>query len=132
MSGCTSSDSNGRGRVRRFKRANTIERARADVVRAGVVRAIRKTPVYEAWSDLGEKLFGYDDEIARQAALAAPVHSMILWRRIEKILRAVPPQLRSTRLAEFEAQRRVHAQRGGNRKPAQAGGARWMRLWQTE
>ena len=62
-----------------------------------------KTATYEAWSELGEKLFGYDEAIARQAARDAPVHAMILWRRIERIMRKAPKPLRSTRLAEFEA-----------------------------
>ncbi len=57
---------------------------------------------HEAWSDLGEKLLGYDEEVARQTALSAPVHAMILWGRIATILRRTPARLRSTRFADFE------------------------------
>ncbi len=88
--------------LRRFKRANAVE-PMAPMSNEPVSFGDPKTPVYEAWSDLGERLFGYDDAAARQAALAAPVHSMILWRQVETILRAAPPHLRSTRFAEFEA-----------------------------
>ena len=62
-----------------------------------------RTSVHEAWSDLGEAIFGYDETLARQAALAAPVHAMILWGRVEKVLRKTPKRLRSTRFDEFVA-----------------------------
>jgi hypothetical protein len=111
--------------VRSFRRANAIERL-APMSFEPVSLGDRKTPPYEAWADLGEKLCGYDGEIARQAALAAPVHSVILWRRIEKILRAVPPRLRSTRLAEFEARAAfMHKEV----VPKALGGRRWR--WKT-
>lgn len=58
---------------------------------------------HEAWSDLGEKLLGYDEECARREALASPVHATILWGRIEKILRKTPVRLRSPRFVELEA-----------------------------
>ncbi len=61
------------------------------------------TPTYEAWCELGEKILGYDETVARQAALASPVHTMIMWRCIEKILRKVPKRFASTRLDEFRA-----------------------------
>jgi hypothetical protein len=87
--------------VRRFKRANAVEPLVPPAVEP-ISFGDRKTPVYEAWCDLGERLFGYDETIARDAALTYPVHAMILWRCVEKILRKPPPGLRSTRLAEFE------------------------------
>jgi hypothetical protein len=116
--------------VRRFRRASAIERL-APMSFEPVSLGDRKTPVYEAWSDLGEKLCGYDGEIARQAALAAPVHSMILWRRVEKILRAVPPRLRSTRFAELEAHA-AFMQKEVEPKARASQRRRWMRLWQIE
>lgn len=88
--------------IRRFKRADKIERLPAlqfEPVSFGDSR----TPIYEAWCILGETLLGYDETAARQAALASPVHAVILWRRIEKILRKVPKRLASTRLANFQA-----------------------------
>jgi hypothetical protein len=112
--------------IRRFKRANAIEPL-APMSFAPVSFGDPKTPIYEVWSDLGEKLLGYDDEIARQAALASPVHTMILWRRIEKILRAVPARLRSTRLAEFEA--RAAFMRTEVAPKARAARATRWRLW---
>ena len=88
--------------VHRFKRAGKIEPLVPPAVEP-VSFGDRKTPVYEAWCELGEKLFGYDETIARDAALTYPVHAMILWRRVEKILRKTPLRLRSTRFAEFES-----------------------------
>lgn len=61
------------------------------------------TPIYEAWCELGEKILGYDETLFRQAALASPVHTMILWRQIEKILLKVPKRFVSTRFGEFKA-----------------------------
>ena len=88
--------------LRRFGRANAAEALPPAAIEP-IDFGIRKTPVHEAWSELGEKLFGYDDAAARQAALAAPLHAMIVWRCVEKILRKAPPRWRSTRFAEFEA-----------------------------
>ena len=87
--------------VRRFKRADAIEPLAPSMVEP-VSFGNRKTPIYEAWCDLGEKLLGYDEAIARDAALTSPVHAMIVWRRVEDILRKAPLGLRSTRFAEFE------------------------------
>jgi hypothetical protein len=87
--------------VWRFKRADAIEPLTLPAI-APVSFGVRKAPTHEAWCDLGEKLFGYDETIARDAALATPVHAMILWRRINGILRQPPPRQRSTRFAEFE------------------------------
>jgi hypothetical protein len=84
----------------RFKRANAIEPlppAAFEPLNFGD----RNTAIYEAWCDLGEKLFGYDESAARQAALASPVHAVILWRTVEGILRRTPPRFRSTRFGEF-------------------------------
>src|ERR1700721_695663 len=67
---------------------------------------VRKTPLHEAWGELGEKLFGYDDTLARQAALALPVHAMIVWRRVERYLHRAPARFRSTRFVELEARAR--------------------------
>jgi hypothetical protein len=88
------------GNVRRFKRADAIERL-APLEIEPVSFGDRKTRLYEAWCDLGEKLFGYDETVARNAALEAPMHAMIVWRRVEKILRKAPRRLRSTRFAEL-------------------------------
>jgi hypothetical protein len=88
--------------VRRFERANTIEAVPAPPIEPmGQGRA--KLLNYEAWAELGERLLGDDDALARQAALASPVHAMILWRQIEKILRKTPTRFASTRLGEFRA-----------------------------
>ncbi len=88
--------------IRLFKRADAVERL-APMPIEPVSFGGRKTPIYEAWSDLGEKVLGYSDEIARRAALESPVHTMILWRRVEKTLRKVPTRLRSSRAAVFDA-----------------------------
>lgn len=83
-----------------FKRANAIEpppSAAFEPLNFGN----RNTPIYEAWCDLGEKLLGYDQSAARQGALASPVHAIILWRCVERILRRTPPKLRSTRFDEL-------------------------------
>jgi hypothetical protein len=84
----------------RFKRADAIEPlppAEAGLLDLGN----RNTAVYEAWCDLGEKLFGYDEPAARQAALALPVHATILWFCVERILRRTPRKFRSTRFDEL-------------------------------
>jgi hypothetical protein len=88
--------------VWRFTRANAVEPLEPPAIEP-VNFGVRKTPAYEAWCDLGEKLFGYEDAVARQAALASPLHAMIVWRRVEKIMRKAPARFRSTRFAEFEA-----------------------------
>jgi hypothetical protein len=89
-----------RFQVWRFKRANAIEPLPAlaiDPLNFGD----RKTRVYETWSDLGEKLFGYDDAAARHAALALPVHAMIIWHCVERMLHQTPLDLRCTRFDEL-------------------------------
>jgi hypothetical protein len=88
--------------VWRFSRAKAVEPLQPSTIES-VNFGVRKTPIYEAWCDLGEKLFGYDETVARQAALASPVHAMIVWQRVEKIMRKAPLRSRSTRFAEFEA-----------------------------
>jgi hypothetical protein len=85
-----------------FRRADKIERLAPVPFDGANTGRARRLP-HEAWADLGEKLLGYDERIARETALASPVHATILWRRVEKILRKPPAWLRSTRLAEFEA-----------------------------
>ncbi len=87
--------------VRRFARASKIERL--PPLPMPLTHDHPKMQVYESWAELGEKLLGYDDAIARAAALEAPLHAMIMWRCVEKVLRRTPARLRSTRLAEFEA-----------------------------
>jgi hypothetical protein len=84
----------------RFKRANARELLPPAVVEP-VNFGDRNTAIYEAWCDLGEKLLGYDESVARQAALASPVHAIILWRCIERMLRRTPPLFRSTRFGEY-------------------------------
>jgi len=44
---------------------------------------------------------GRGESAARQAALEAPVHAMILWRCVERMLRRTPLRLRSTRFDEL-------------------------------
>jgi hypothetical protein len=88
--------------VRRFRRANAIEQL-PPLQFEPVSFGDRRTPIYEAWSELGESLLGYDEASARRVALASPVHAMIVWRRVEEIMRKTPARLRSTRFAELEA-----------------------------
>jgi hypothetical protein len=84
----------------RFKRANAIEPLPSLAVEP-LNLGDRNTGVYEAWCDLGEKLLGYDESEARQTALELPLHAMILWRCVERMLRRTPPGLRSTRFDEL-------------------------------
>ena len=84
----------------RFRRANAIEPLPPPVPEP-VNWSGRNTAIHEAWCDLGEKLLGYDENTARQAALEAPVHAMILWRCVERMLRRTPLNLRSTRFDEL-------------------------------
>ena len=84
----------------RFKRANAIEPL-PPLPLEPLNFGDRNTEIYEAWCDLGEKLLGYDDAVARQAALEAPVHAMILWRCVGRMLRRTPLRLRSTRFDEL-------------------------------
>jgi hypothetical protein len=87
--------------VWRFTRANAVEPLVPAAIEPVFNRG-RRTTIYEAWSDLGEQLFGYDEKVAREAALTSPVHATILWRRVEKIMRKTPARLRSSRFAEWE------------------------------
>ncbi len=84
----------------RFKRANAIEPL-PPLPFEPLNFGDRNTVTYEAWCDLGEKLLGYDESVARQTALALPVHAIILWRCVERMLRRTPPRLRSTRFDEL-------------------------------
>jgi hypothetical protein len=84
----------------RFRRANAIEPLPALAVEP-LNFGDRKTRIYEAWCDLGEQLLGYDENAARDTALALPVHTMILWRCIERMLRRTPLHLRSTRFDQL-------------------------------
>ena len=88
--------------IRRFKRADAIEML-PPLPYEPVSFGDKRTPVYEAWCALGEKVLGYDEAVARETALASPLHTMILWRHVEKIMRKVPKRLASTRLDEFKA-----------------------------
>ena len=117
--------------VRRFRWANAIEPL-APLAIEPVSFGDPKTATYEAWSELGEKLFGYDEAIARQAARDAPVHAMILWRRIERIMRKAPKPLRSTRLAEFEARAAfMHREIAPKAHAARKRLRLWSRLWRS-
>jgi hypothetical protein len=87
-------------RLWRFKRANAIEPL-PPLAFEPLNLGDRNTRLYEAWCDLGEKLLGYDESAARQTALISPVHAMILWRCVERILRRTPLRLRSTRFDEL-------------------------------
>jgi hypothetical protein len=84
----------------RFKRADAIEPLPSLAVEP-LNLGDRNTGVYEAWCDLGEKLLGYDESEARQTALELPLHAMILWRCVERMLRRTPPGLRSTRFDQL-------------------------------
>jgi hypothetical protein len=87
--------------LRQFARANRVEpmpQPRLKFTGYGV----RNGLVHEAWADLGERLFGDDDETARQVALAAPAHSLVIWRCVESVLRSAPERLRSGRIEVFE------------------------------
>jgi hypothetical protein len=84
----------------RFRRANAIEPL-PPLAPEPVSWRGRNTGIYEVWCDLGEKLLGYDESTARQAALEAPVHAMILWRCVERMLRRTPRRFRSTRFDEL-------------------------------
>ena len=84
----------------RFKRANAIEPL-PRLAPEPVNWSGRDTEIHEAWCDLGEKLLGYDESAARQAALEAPLHAMILWRCVERLLRRTPLRFRSTRFDEL-------------------------------
>ena len=84
----------------RFKRANAIEPL-PPLALEPVNFGDRNTEAYEAWCDLGEKLLGYDENAARQTALLTPLHAVILWRCVERMLRRTPPRLRSTRFDEL-------------------------------
>jgi hypothetical protein len=112
----------------RFRRADAAEPPPALGVEPVAFR-VRNAAVYEAWSELGEKLFGYDETIARDAALAAPVHAMILWRRVEKILRRTPRRFHSTRFAEFEARAAFIAREVAQKaRVARAARRRWWKF----
>jgi hypothetical protein len=86
----------------RFRRANAIEPL-PPVVPEPMEGSGYNAAAHEAWCELGEKLFGADEGAARQAALQAPVHAMILWRCVERLLRRTPRRLRSTRFDELMA-----------------------------
>jgi hypothetical protein len=84
----------------RFKRANAIEPL-PPLTFEPLNLGNRNSGLYEAWCDLGEKLLGYDESAARQTALVSPVHAIILWRCVERMLRRTPLRLRSTRFDEL-------------------------------
>jgi len=112
----------------RFNRANAVEPLEPAAIEP-VYFGARKAPGHEAWCDLGEQLFGYDDAVARQAALASPVHAMIVWRRVTKIMRKAPVRFRSTRFAEFEARAVfMHTEVAPKARQAWTDGRLWSRL----
>jgi hypothetical protein len=88
--------------LRRFKRASGTEPL-TSLSMPTVSIGIRESSIHEAWADLGERLFGFDEAIARAAARLAPLHATVLWRRVATTLRRAPPALCSTRFAEFES-----------------------------
>jgi hypothetical protein len=83
----------------RFRRANAIERLPS--LGPEPLNGSRAARAHEAWSDLGEKLLGHDEQAARQAALETPVHAMILWRCVERMLLKTPLRFRSTRFDQL-------------------------------
>jgi hypothetical protein len=112
--------------VWRFKRANAIEELPPLEIEPTLFRGWRAA-IHEPWADLGEKLLGYDEALAREAALAAPVHAMILWRCVEKTLRKTPKRLASTRLAEFQARAAFMRQEVAPKARAARASRRWWR-----
>jgi hypothetical protein len=88
--------------LRRFKRASDTEPL-TPLSMPTVSVGVRKTSLHEAWADLGERLFGFDEAIAREATRTAPLHAMVLWQRVATALRQAPEDLCSTRFAELEA-----------------------------
>ena len=117
--------------VRRFKRADKIETL-PPLAYIQVPFGNPLTPIYEAWCELGEKVLGYDETVARQAALASPVHTMILWRCIEKIMLKVPKRLRSTRAAEFAARAAFIRLEVAPKARAVRASHRWWRRWRAK
>lgn len=81
---------------------------------AGYVRpyGVRHGSAHEAWSDLGERLFGYDSVVAQEAALAAPRHALILWRRVESVLKSASGPFCSTRYAALQQRGALFSQEG--------------------
>ena len=114
--------------VWRFNRANAVEPLEPVAIEP-VDFGLWKTPGHESWCDLGEKLFGYDDTVARQAALASPLHAMIVWRRVEKIMCKAPARFRSTRFAAFEARAVfMHTEVGPKARHVRRSGRQWSRF----
>jgi hypothetical protein len=87
--------------LRHFERAHAIEPLAPTTF--PTMSLGQQTLNYESWADLGERVVGPDEDVAQQAAFAAPLHSMILWQQVEGIFRKVPKDLASTRLVELEA-----------------------------
>jgi|GEM_PF-6210746 len=113
--------------VWQFNRANAVEPLEPAAIEP-VDFGARKPAGHEAWCDLGEKLFGYDDTVARQAALASPLHAMIVWRRVETIMRKAPARFRSTRFAAFEARAVfMHTEVEPRARHASRSGRLWLR-----
>lgn len=117
--------------IRRFKRADAIETL-PPLTYEPVSFGDRRTRVYEAWCVLGEKVLGYDETVAREAALTSPVHTMVLWRHIEKIMRKVPKKLASTRLDELKARRDFFRAEVAPKARAALLNRRWWRRWRAE
>jgi hypothetical protein len=91
-----------RGAIRRFKRAHTVEPL-AHLPYLPLSAGNQWALDNEIWSELGERVVGADHAVACQAALAAPLHSMVIWEQIETIIRNTPSHFASTRLFELEA-----------------------------
>ncbi len=117
--------------VRRFRRANGIERLPPLPIEP-MTRDHPKVLVYEDWAELGEKLLGYDETVARQAALASPVHAMILWRHVEKLLRKTRRRFASTRLDEFRARAAFMRLEVAPKARAVRASHRWWRRWRAK
>jgi hypothetical protein len=88
--------------LRHFKRADAVE-SPASLSFSILPPFNRRLRNHEVWSELGERIVGADEVVAREAALTAPLHSMILWQQVEGIFCSVPTDLQSTRLAELQA-----------------------------
>ena len=117
--------------IRHFRRADKVEQLPALRYKP-VSFGDPRTAVFEAWSVLGEKLLGYDETTARHAALATPVHTMILWQHVEKIMRKTLLRFASTRLEEFRARAAFIRTEVAPRAQTVRASHRWWRRWRSQ
>jgi hypothetical protein len=114
--------------VWRFKRANKVEPLPPLDIDLTTPLWWRVS-TYEPWADFGEKLLGFDEALARETALAAPVHAMILWRCVEKVMRKVPKRFASTRRDEFAVRGAFMRAEVAPKARAARARRRWWKRW---